>query len=240
MAEFVESNTRKVSCPYCHEQKVVKNGRNADGKQTYRCKLCGKRFLHTGQVAGHRVPADQIGAAIGMYYGGTSYKQTGKTLTEAYDIAEPSKRTLYGWVSEYTDVARDVMADFAAHTSGKWVADEIQVKVRGESHWLWNVMDAGTRYALAVHLSPNRDTRVAVAVMRKAMAAAPVPARSALAETSRPDCEPCEREVLTRWTWCGSAALRALPTLNGPSGGCWRESARPALPWPASGLCLRR
>ena len=39
-------------------------------------------------------------------------------------------------------------------------------------------MDANTRYALAVHLSPNRDNRAAVAVMRKAMAAADAPPRS--------------------------------------------------------------
>ena len=39
-------------------------------------------------------------------------------------------------------------------------------------------MDAGTRYALAVHLSPNRDHRPAVAVMRKTMAAADAPPRS--------------------------------------------------------------
>ena len=113
-----------------------------------------------------------------MYYGGTSYKQTAETLDDAYDMPEPSKATLYEWVAEYTDVAKDILADFPAHTSGKWVADEIQVKVGGESMWLWNVMDAGTRYALAVHLSPNRDTRAAVAVMRKAMAAADAPPKS--------------------------------------------------------------
>ena len=177
-AEFTETSTRKVSCPYCHNAKVVKNGRNANGKQTYRCKPCGKRFLHTGQVAGHRMPADQIGTAIRMYYGGTSYKQTGETLTEAYDIPEPSKKAIYGWVTEYTEIAKDVLADHPAHTSGKWVADEMQVKVGGKNLWLWNVMDAGTRYALAVHLSPNRDTRAAVAVMRKAMASADAPPKS--------------------------------------------------------------
>ena len=178
MAKFTETVTRTVACPYCAHDKVVKNGRNANGKQTYRCKQCSKRFLHTGQVGGHRATADQIGTAIRMYYGGTSYKQTGETLTEAYDIPEPSKRALYEWVTEYSKVAKDILDDFTAHTSGKWVADEVQVKVGGEKYWLWNVMDAGTRYALAVHLSPNRDQRAAVAVMRKAMAAADAPPRS--------------------------------------------------------------
>jgi len=178
MAEFTETITRKVACPYCSHDKVVKNGRNASGKQTYRCKSCSKRFLHTGQVAGHRVPAERIGAAIQMYYNGTSYKLTAETMDDAYPMPEPSKRAVYQWVKEYTDAAHDIMADFPAHTSDKWVADEIQVKVGGKSLWLWNVMDAGTRYALAVHLSPNRDTRAAVAVMRKAMAAADTPPKS--------------------------------------------------------------
>lgn len=141
------------------------NGRNAKGKQTYRCKRCSKRFLHAGQVGGRRATADQIGTAIRMYYGGTSYKQTGETLTEAYDIPEPSKRALYEWVPEYTAVAKDILADHPAHTSGKWVADEIQVRVGGEKYWLWNVMDANTRHALAVHLSPNRDHRSLAAVL---------------------------------------------------------------------------
>ena len=79
MAEFVETRVRKVNCPYCHHDKVVKNGKNANGKQTYRCKDCGKRFLHTGQVAGRHATAEQIGMAIRMYYGGNSYKLSGST-----------------------------------------------------------------------------------------------------------------------------------------------------------------
>ena len=157
---------------------MSKWGKNANGKQTYRCKVCGKRFLHTGQVAGRHATAEQIGLAIRMYYGGNSYKQTAETMEQGGNIPEPSKETLYRWVTEYTEVAKDILADHPAHTSGKWVADEIQVKVGGKQYWLWNVMDAGTRYALAVHLSPNRDTRAAVAVMRKAMAAADAPPRS--------------------------------------------------------------
>lgn len=178
MAEFTETITRKVNCPYCAGAKVSKWGKNANGKQTYRCKGCGKRFLHTGQVAGRHATAEQIGMAIRMYYGGNSYKQTAETMADGHDISEPSKETLYRWVSEYTDVAKDLLADHPAHTSGKWVADEIQVRVGGEKLWLWNIMDAGTRYALAVHLSPNRDRRAAVAVMRKAMAAADTPPKS--------------------------------------------------------------
>ena len=113
-----------------------------------------------------------------MFYGGNSYKQTAETMAETFDIPEPSKATLYDWVDKYTDHAKDVLADHPAHTSGKWVADEMAVKVGGGSLWNWNVMDAGTRYVLASHLSPDRDWRAAVAVMRKAAATADEPPKS--------------------------------------------------------------
>ena len=70
MAKFTETHSREVNCPYCGDAKVSKWGKNASGKQTYKCKSCSKRFLHTGQVAGRHATAEQIGMAIRMYYGG--------------------------------------------------------------------------------------------------------------------------------------------------------------------------
>ena len=177
-ADYIQTTRRAVKCPYCGQDKPAKWGRNSNGNQRYRCKPCGKTFLHTGALAGHRASADIVGAAIRTYFGGNSYKQTAETLAQNYEIPEPSKATVYEWVTDYTDHAKAVLEDHPAHTSGKWVADETQVKVGGESYWVWNVLDAGTRYLLAVHLSPNRDTRAAVAVMRKAMAAADEPPKS--------------------------------------------------------------
>ena len=176
-ADYIETTRRATRCPYCGGAKIVKNGKQA-GKQRYRCKSCSRQFNDSGAVGGHRLPAETVGGAIRMYYGGTSYKNTGDTLEDLHDVNEPHKATVYRWMKEYTAVAKDILADYPAHTSGKWVADEMQVNVGGEKFWLWNVMDAGTRYALAVHLSPNRDTRAAVAVMRKAMAAADAPPKS--------------------------------------------------------------
>ena len=52
------------------------------------------------------------------------------------------------------------------------------VKVGGEQLWNWNVMDSETRYILASHLSPYRDKRAAVAVMRKAAETASEPPKT--------------------------------------------------------------
>ena len=177
MAEFVKTVTMTVNCPYCGNGGVNKWGRNANGKQTYRCKPCGKRFLDTGAVHGRKTPSNQVGAAISLFYRGMSYKQLAEAMVEMYDIEEPSKRTLYEWVKDGTDAAVEAMQDYPADVGSVWVADEMQVKVGGEQLWNWNVMDARTRYVLASHLSPNRDQRAAVAVMRKAAEAAKNPPR---------------------------------------------------------------
>ncbi len=168
MAEF--SKTYTFNCPYCGDAKIVKNGKQS-GKQRYRCKACTKQFNDTGALNGDRVPAEHVGAAIRMYYGGMSYKQISEQMADAYDMDQPDKAAVYHWVKDHSEIAANAMQDHPAHTSGKWVADEMAVKVGGESMWNWNVMDASTRYVLASHLSPNRDQRAAVAVLRKAAAA---------------------------------------------------------------------
>ena len=169
MAEFTKTVT--VNCPYCPSERVVKNGKRS-GYQRYRCKACEKSFMDTGAVHGRRVPAEQIGAAIRMFYSGMSYKQIGENMADMFDMPEPSKQTIYAWVKTYTDVAVDRMEDYRAGVGDHWVADEMQVDVGGEKFWNWNVMDRDSRYILASHLSPFRDAKAARAVMQKAERAA--------------------------------------------------------------------
>lgn len=172
MAKFTKTVT--VNCPYCESESVIKYGKQ-NGKQLYKCKSCKKRFNDTGALHGRMVSAEQIGAAIRMFYSGMSYKQIGENMASAFDMSEPSKQTIYAWVRDYTDAAVEAMAGHKAHTSGKWVADEMAVDVGGEKMWNWNVMDAETRYILASHLSPTRTIASAVKVMEKARDAATEP-----------------------------------------------------------------
>ena len=158
MAEFVKTETVTINCPYCDDTRVVKNGKQS-GKQRYRCKGCSKQFNDTGALHGHRLPTNQVGAAIDMFYSGMSYQQIAEMVAKTYDIPEPSKETLYSWVRDYTDAAVAEMSQHPAHTGPHWVADQMQVKVGGEQLWNWNVMDAETRYILASHRSPNRDNQ---------------------------------------------------------------------------------
>ena len=163
MSEYVQ--TIKVRCPRCGGDSVIKFGMH-DGKQTFACKSCSRRFFRSNETLDGR--AKQIGAAVDMYYDGLSYKRIAENLANIFDRPEPSKETVYRWVRRYTDKAIATMREYPAHTSDEWVADEMVLKVGGKKYWNWNVMDSETRYILASHLSFRRDATAATEVMRKA------------------------------------------------------------------------
>ena len=142
------------------------------------CKDCRKKFSDSGNTAGHRYPPEQIGAAIKMFYSGMSYKAIAEHVEDVFDIPEPSKRTIYEWVREYTEAATREMAEHPVHNGRHWVADEMVVWVGGEKYWHWNIMDSETRYILASYLSKRRDTTAAIAAMKRAKAASAEPPKS--------------------------------------------------------------
>ena len=90
------------------------------------CKDCPRRFFNSGDTLdGH---AKQIGAAVNMYYDGLSYKRIAESIAEMFDRPEPSKRTVYTWVKNYTNKAIGTMREYPALVSwdhgmsGRWVA----------------------------------------------------------------------------------------------------------------------
>ncbi len=145
MAKFTETTTYTVNCPACDSSRVVKTGKQ-NGQQRYLCRECSKKFRANGIAHGHRVPVEQIGMAIRMFYSGMSYKQIAESMSDAFDIPEPSKATIYEWVRAYTDKAVETLGQpqYKAQTGDEWVADEMQVTVGGEKYWNWNVMHSKT------------------------------------------------------------------------------------------------
>ena len=166
MAKYTTTTVTTLHCPACDSDNVIKHGKRGD-HQRYLCKSCKKAFPLSGNIPGRRFPPEQVGAALGMFYNGMSYKQIAENMEDMFDIPEPSKATLYEWVRDYTARALTAMKGHKARTGNEWVADEMVVRVGGQNYWLWNLMDSKTRYILAAHLSKRRDAYAARALMRK-------------------------------------------------------------------------
>ena len=67
-------------------------------------------------------------------------------MARHFKIPEPAEETVYRWVQAYAEDAVEAVKDNKAKTGTEWVADETKVKIDGEPYWLWNVMDAKTRF----------------------------------------------------------------------------------------------
>ena len=171
MAKFNTTTTVEIKCPKCAGDHVVKVGMQS-GQQRYLCRNCKKKFRANGKAQGRRMDAEMMGSAIRDFYTGKSYKQIAEGLKEEYDIPEPSKATIYEWVRDYTEEAKEQTVGLKAEVGDEWVADEMAVKVGGWQMWNWNVMDTKTRYILATHLSRTRTLTAAVETMEKAKVAA--------------------------------------------------------------------
>ncbi len=208
MAKFTTTTTYTVNCPVCQSDRVWKIGKQR-GQQRYRCRDCKKDFRANGKAKGRRMDAELMGSAIRDYFTGKSYKQIAEGLKEEYDLPkEPSKATIYEWVTEYTKEAAKEMKGHKAKTGGHWVADEMEVKVGGKKAWLWNVMDSETRYILASYLTSRRDAQAAKVVLRRAAEAADKPPKSITTDKLRSYIKPI-KEILPEARHVQSEGIRA-------------------------------
>ena len=99
-----------------------------------------------------------------MYFDGLSYRRIAENVHE-YFGRETSPMTVFRWVQQETKRADEVVKDMKVDTGPEWVADEIAVRVGGKQYWVFNVMDAKSRFVLAAYLSPERTTRAAATAL---------------------------------------------------------------------------
>ncbi len=107
----------------------------------------------------HATPHER-GAAVDMYFDGLSYRRVARNM-EQYFGRETNPATVYRWVKELSGTADEILRPMKVDTGREWVADEMVVNVGGQKMWLFNVMDADTRFVLAAHLTPERTARAA-------------------------------------------------------------------------------
>lgn len=171
MAEFTQTTTIKVDCPACGNDGVIKHGFHS-GVQRYQCKACRKVFRGSDKAQGRSYTPKTIGSAVDAFYDGLSYRRIAQNVGQAEGIDTPSSFTPYDWVKDYTARAQDLLDGAKPKTGDEWVVDELAIDVGGRKVWLWNVMDADTRFVLATHISNTRGQGNAATLLRKAKAAA--------------------------------------------------------------------
>jgi putative transposase len=155
-----------IACKWCGSTDIMKYGVRK-GVQNYICKACGRVFIAKDAPYHMQTPIEQIGAALNMFYDGMSLSAIANHLKETYNNpVNPS--TIYRWLIRYTFIAITTLEPLQPKVSDTWVIDETVIKVGGHNLWFWDIIDEGTRFLLASHLSKARTTLDAATVMRRA------------------------------------------------------------------------
>ena len=153
-------------CKFCGSRDLVRYGRYR-GIQRYLCQECGRKGANNRALPRMQVPPEVIGAAISMFYEGMPLSAISRQLWQIYRI-QPSRATIYGWVTKYTKKAKQLTADSKLKRAREWVVDETVLKVGGKKTWFWDILDSNSRYLIASHLSETRGTKDAETIMKHA------------------------------------------------------------------------
>lgn len=172
--EALEPIAERPACA-CGGREVVQNGKrhNKSGAvPRWLCRACGSTFTGRDGYHKRRAEPEKIALALDLYFRGLSLRKVAEHIKQVHGL-RLSPMTIYRWVTHYSAIAARWMDEQQARTGDRWHIDETVVNVNGEQRYLWNVMDADSRFLLATHISKVRDVRQTKAPLRRAKNATP-------------------------------------------------------------------
>jgi len=153
-------------CKYCGSKNLWLYG-TYKGQQLFYCRDCKRKFTGNSALPKMRSAVTCVGDALHSYFSGMSLNEVKQNLEQQYNDS-PSVSTIYRWLDRFIEEAKHKVKDTKPNVGDVWIADETVIKINRKKYWLFDCIDAKTRFLLASHLSPNRGTREARALMEKA------------------------------------------------------------------------
>lgn len=113
-----------------------------------------------------------ITLALDLYFKGVSLRKIADHLEQFHDI-EVAQTTPMRWIKKYLKLLSKYVEKHQADVGKIWHSDEMTVfiKKNGEKkyyEWIWNIMDAKTRYLLACQVTKTRFIKDATKPLKQA------------------------------------------------------------------------
>lgn len=145
------------ACQFCKSADTKRAGVRKNKTysiQLYQCRRCGKRFsTNLGFGRMHASP-QAITCAMQLYFTGESHRNVQKLLR--LQGVNVSHVTVYKWIKKYTALMDSYLETITPQVGERWHADEIWLKVRGDSKYLFAMMDGETRFWLAQEVADSK------------------------------------------------------------------------------------
>ncbi|MDG7007993.1 MAG: DDE-type integrase/transposase/recombinase [Nitrososphaerota archaeon] len=156
-------------CRFCESEAVVKHSvrHNRYGDlQRYSCKGCGKRFSVNIGFERMKATPQAITSAMQLYFTGESLRSVQKFLR--LQGVNVSHQSVWNWIQKYVGLMGEYMDRLTPSVSDKWRTDEIYLKMRGNTKYLFAMMDDETRYWIAQQVAENKGISDVRSLFREA------------------------------------------------------------------------
>jgi transposase-like protein len=182
-AQHITETDQKIHCPLCKSEHVVKwgNRKTQFGTvQRFACHDCNHTFVVDKGFCRMKNSPKTITLTLDLYFKGVSQRKIVDHLKQFEGVAV-TQPTILSWIRKYLKLLSKYAEKYKADVGNIWHSDETTVFIKKEGQkkcyeWIWNIMDAKTRYLLACQVTETRyvkDARKPLKVAKETANKAP-------------------------------------------------------------------
>jgi transposase-like protein len=161
--EQIQSVEQQTVCPKCKSNVVVKSGSRKTefgSVQRFECKSCEFRFVVDKGFSRMKHDPALITLTLDLYFKGLSNRKIQDHIVQFHKL-KISHTTILRWIKKYLCALGKYTEKNKVNVGNIWHSDETTVFIKKEDakryyQWIWNVMDAKTRYLLACQVTEER------------------------------------------------------------------------------------
>lgn len=144
-------------CKFCNSTDIIKKGLRKNqtySLQVYKCRTCNKKFSVNLGFERMKASPQVITSAMQLYFTGESLRNVQKFL-ELQGV-KITHKTVWNWIRKYINLMESYLDQIVPNVGEKWRADELYLKVKGNTKYLYALMDDDTRFWIAQQVSDNK------------------------------------------------------------------------------------
>src|SRR5208282_4548494 len=156
-ARVIEPITGIHGCIYCKSEQIKKDGlrHNKYGDiQKFYCKTCGKWFTVNFGFERMKHSPQAITTSMQLYFSGESLRNTARSLRLLG--VQVSHKTVFYWIKRYSALMEKYLDKITPQVGDVWRADELYLKMRGDTKYLYALMDDETRFWIAKEVANTK------------------------------------------------------------------------------------
>ncbi len=146
-----------TACLYCQSKDLKRFGvrHNKYGDiQRFLCAECNKTFSVNLGFERMKHNPQAVTTAMQLYFSGESLRNTARSLTILGLIV--SHKTVFYLIKRYTTLMEKYLDKITPQVGDVWRADELYLKMRGDTKYLYALMDDETRFWIAKEVANTK------------------------------------------------------------------------------------